>query len=300
LRVAGVGAGERVLVSDFTFIGSVAPILYQGATPIFIDSDFSWNIDPNLIEDAIKKEFPKALIIVHLYGQSCDMEPILELCDRYGVELIEDSAESLGTKYKNIHSGTFGRFGAVSFNGNKIITTSGGGALLCRSKKDYQKAKKLSTQAKENTLWYEHKEIGYNYRMSNILAAIGVGQMEILEQKIAKKREIFKSYQEEFREFDEVEFMPEIDGSFGSRWLTTLTFKKSNPFKIIEALSKENIESRPLWKPMHLQPLFRDAKVYGGSVSKRLFESGICLPSGTKLSQEDIKRVSSIVKQCLK
>ena len=300
LRVAGVGEGDRVLVSTFTFIGSVAPVLYEKATPIFIDSNFSWNIDPNLIEDAIKKESPKALIITHLYGQSCQMDSIVELCQKYGVELIEDSAESLGAKYKNQHTGTFGRFGILSFNGNKIITTSGGGALLCQNEKDYQRAKKLSTQAKESAIWYEHKEIGYNYRMSNILASIGVGQMELLEQKITKKREIFKSYQEEFGDIKEVEFMPEIEGSFGTRWLTTLSFRDSNPFRIIEALSKESIESRPLWKPMHLQPLFDGAKVYGGIVSQRLFDKGICLPSGTSLNQDDIKRVSGIVKRCLK
>ena len=299
LRLAGVTRGDKVLVSDFTFIGSVSPILYQGAEPIFIDADSSWQIDPNLIEEAIKKESPKALVVAHLYGQSTKIDKIITLCQKYGITLIEDGAESLGAKYKEKELGTFGRFGILSFNGNKIITTSGGGALLCKDENDYKRAKKLSTQAKEDKLWYEHKELGYNYRMSNILAGIGLGQMEVLDARVTKKREIFSWYKKELDGVDEVEFMPEIPDSFGTRWLTTLSVGSNNPLEIIDALSQENIESRPLWKPMHLQPLFDSAKFYGSGVGENLFKSGLCLPSGTKLEKEDIKRVSDIVKRCL-
>ena len=296
LRICGVKEGDKVLASTFTFIGSVAPILYQKAIPIFIDSDESWNIDPNLVEDAIKKEKPKALILTHLYGQSAKIEEISYLCKKYGVVLIEDAAESLGAKYKEKFTGTFGDFGIYSFNGNKIITTSGGGALVAKSKKDIDRAKKLSTQAREDTIWYEHSEYGYNYRLSNVLAAIGVGQMEVLDERIKKKREIFGWYRKFLNDLD-VEFMPEIKNSFGNRWLTTLIFNGLDPFKIIQKLSQKNIESRPLWKPMHMQPLFKDAKVYDRGVSKNLFEKGICLPSGTALNKEDVKRVANTIKE---
>lgn len=295
LRVAGIKEKDKVLASTFTFIGSVAPIIYQKAEPVFIDSDESWNIDPNLVEDAIKKEKPKALIVTHLYGQAAKIEEISNLCQKYGVVLIEDAAESLGAKYKNKHTGTFGDFGIYSFNGNKIITTSGGGALVAKDEKNIKEAKKLSTQAREPEIWYEHKEVGYNYRMSNVLAAIGVGQMEVLDDRIKKKREIFKWYREFLKDLD-VEFMPEIENSFGNRWLTTLIFNDLNPFKIIEKLAKKNIESRPLWKPMHLQPVFKDAKVYNRGVSEELFEKGICFPSGTALKKSDIEKISKIIK----
>lgn len=300
LRGAGVGFNDKVLVSDFTFVASVNPILYQGAIPILIDCDFSWNIDPNLVEDAIKKESPKALIVAHLYGQSAQIDKIAWLCQKYGVTLIEDGAESLGAKFEDKHLGTFGRFGILSFNGNKIITTSGGGALLCKDEKDYKFLKKLSTQAKEDKIWYEHKELGYNYRLSNLLAAIGLGQMEILDQKVAKKRKIFEEYKNNFEGVDEVEFMPEIKNSFGTRWLSTLTFKKIDPLTLLKSLAKENIESRLLWKPMHTQELFKDAKFYGQGVGTELFKRGLCLPSGTNLQEEEIKKISSIIKKWLK
>ncbi len=297
LRVLGIKQGDKVLASTFTFIGSVAPIIYQNAEPVFVDSDNSWNADPNLVEDAIKKEKPKAFIVTHLYGQSADIKSIAQICQRYGVVLIEDAAESLGAKFENKHTGRYGRFGIYSFNGNKIITTSGGGMLISDDERDIEYAKKLSTQAREPKLWYEHTEIGYNYRMSNILAAIGVGQMEVLDKRIARKREIFEIYKNALSDIDEIEWMPEIDGSFGNRWLTTMSLKESNPFKVIEALSKENIESRPLWKPMHLQKIFKDAKFYGTGVSEALFNSGVCLPSPTALGDKEIEDIASIIRR---
>ncbi len=297
LRICGVEEGDRVLASTFTFIGSVAPILYQKAEPVFVDCDSSWNADPNLVEEAIKREKPKAFIVTHLYGQSADIESIAEICDRYGVVLIEDAAESLGATFRGKHTGRYGRFGIYSFNGNKIITTSGGGMLVSDDSEAIEYAKKLSTQAREAEIWYEHAEIGYNYRMSNILAAIGVGQMEILDKRIARKREIFEIYKNVLSDISEIEWMPEIEGSYGNRWLTTMTLKESDPFKVIDALAKESIESRPLWKPMHLQPIFKDAKFYGDGVSRKLFDSGVCLPSPTSLSDNEIEEIASIVRR---
>ena len=297
LRLVGIEEGDKVLASTFTFIGSVAPILYQKAEPIFVDSDDSWNADPKLVEAAIAKERPKAFVLTHLYGQSAKVDEIVEICDRYGVALIEDAAESLGTTLNGRHAGTFGRFGIYSFNGNKIITTSGGGMLVSDNVAAIERAKKLATQAREPVPWYQHKELGYNYRMSNVLAAVGVGQMEVLPERIEKKRKIFEWYKEALDEAEEIEWMPEIPGSRGNRWLTTFTFKRSDPLKIIEALEAANIESRPLWKPMHLQPLFAGTKIYGGTISERLFATGICLPSGTAMTRSDVDRVTSIVRR---
>jgi len=295
LRILGIKNGDKVLASTFTFIGSVTPILFQNAEPIFIDSDESWNIDPNLVEEAAKKEEPKALIITHLYGQMAKIEDLLFLSKKYGFYLIEDAAESLGATYKEKHAGTFGDFGVYSFNGNKIITTSSGGMLVSNNKKWIKQAKFLSTQAKENYPWYEHKTYGYNYRMSNVLAAIGVAQMEVLEERIKRKREIFDIYRKELMEI--ADFMPEVENSKGNRWLTTLTFKDRNPLEIMEKLEKHNIESRPLWKPMHLQPLFKNAKSYLSGVSEKLFKKGLCLPSGTALKNEEIDKICSLIKE---
>ena len=298
LRVLGVGKNDIVLASTFTFIGSVAPILYQNATPVFIDSDESWNLSPRLLKKAIKElpKKPKALIVTHLYGQMAKIDEIVEICKENNIYLIEDAAESLGAKYKDKHSGTFGDFGIYSFNGNKIITTSGGGMLVSDNKEWIDRAKFLSTQAKEPYLHYEHKEVGYNYRLSNVLAAIGLGQMEVLDERIKKKREIFKFYKEELKDFDEIEFMPEIEESYGNRWLTTLTFKKQNPLKIIDKLNNINIESRPLWKSMHLQPLFKDSISFVDGTSEDLFKRGICLPSPTSVDFDDLKRVIEVIK----
>ncbi|WP_457592963.1 aminotransferase class V-fold PLP-dependent enzyme [Hydrogenimonas sp.] len=299
LRIGGIGPGDRVLASTFTFIGSVAPVMYQGAEPVFIDSDESWNLDPVLLEEAIEKENPKAVIVTHLYGQSAKIGEIAEICEKYGVLLIEDAAESLGATYRGRHTGTFGRFGIYSFNGNKIITTSGGGMLIGRQEKDIEEARKLSAQAREDEVWYEHTELGYNYRMSNVLAAIGVGQMEVLSERIEKKREIFEWYRESLSDIDGITWMPEIEGSFGNRWLTTLTFDSTDPMKIVAALNAHDIESRPLWKPMHLQPLFKGMKHYGGRVSEDLFARGLCLPSGTAMQRSDVERISSILRRAL-
>jgi UDP-N-acetylbacillosamine transaminase len=299
LRVLGVKADDYVLASTFTFIGSVAPILYQNAKPIFIDSDESWNLSPKLLKEFLEKwdkKMPKALIVTHLYGQMAKIDEIAEICKSYNIALIEDSAESLGASLGNQQSGTFGDFGIFSFNGNKILTTSGGGMLVGKSEELIEKAKFLSTQAKEDFLHYEHKEFGYNYRMSNVLASIGVAQMGVLNERVEKRREIFQRYFENLQ--DIVDFMPEISGSKGNRWLTTIIFRDDTDImKIIDRFSSEGIESRPLWKPMHQQPLFADSISYTDGTSEKLFRSGLCLPSGTAMTMEQVDRVSNILKE---
>ena len=301
LRVLGVGKDDYVLASSFTFIGSVNAILYQNAKPIFVDADDSWNISPVLLKQAIKEapEKPKALIITHLYGQLCKLDEIAAICKEEGIYLIEDAAESLGASYKGKQSGTFGDMAVYSFNGNKILTTSGGGMLVSHHAAWIEKAKFLSTQAKEDFLHYEHKEVGYNYRMSNVLAAIGVAQMEMLGKRVDRRREIFDLYEKELSNIKEITFMPEIENSRGNRWLTTLTLDKTNPQLLIEALALENIESRPLWKPMHMQPLFEDDKAVVDGTSQNLFERGICLPSSSSMSNADVLRVCETIKKVL-
>jgi len=301
LRVLGIKKDDYVLASSFTFIGSVNAILYQNAKPIFVDADESWNISPALLKKAIEEapKKPKALIITHLYGQVCKLDELVAICKEVGIYLIEDAAESLGASYDGKQSGTFGDMAVYSFNGNKILTTSGGGMLVSHNKEWIAKAKFLSTQAKEDFLHYEHKEVGYNYRMSNVLAAIGVAQMEVLAQRVQRRREIFELYKAELSHIKEITFMPEITKSRGNRWLTTLTLSKTNPLKVMEALEKVNIESRPLWKPMHMQPLFKQEIAVLDGTSQRLFECGICLPSGSSMSDEDVKCVCSIVKGVL-
>ena len=294
LRVLGIAQSDKVLVSSFTFIGGVSPILYQGAEPVFIDADEYWQMDVHLLEEALKKEKPKAVILAHLYGQIGKIDEIVFLCKKYGVFLIEDAAESLGATYNDKHSGTFGDIGVYSFNGNKLLTTSGGGMMVSDNEEWIEKAKFLSTQAKEPFPWYEHETYGYNYRMSNVLAAIGVGQMEMVEERIKRKREIFDLYKNELS--DIAEFMPEIEHSRGNRWLTTLLFKDKNPLKVMDKLFENQIESRPLWKPMHLQPLFKNAKSYLNGKSEEYFKKGLCLPSGTAMSDEDVRRVCGIIK----
>jgi len=299
LRVLGVGRGDDVLASTFTFIGSITPILYQNANPVFIDSDNSWNLSPVLLEEYLQKctKKPKALIVTHLYGMSADIENIALICKKYDIYLIEDAAESLGASFKEKHTGTFGDFGIYSFNGNKIITTSGGGMLVSAKKEWIEKALFYATQAKEDYSHYEHTEYGYNYRMSNVLAAIGVGQMEVIEERVKKKRTIFQWYNDALSDVDEIRFMPELEQSRGNRWLTTLTFQKSTYEDVIRALASINVESRPLWKPMHLQPLFKDSKTMIDGTSQKLFEKGLCLASSTTLTQGDVVRISTKIKE---
>jgi len=299
LRVLGIGKDDIVLASTFTFIGSVNAILYQGATPVFIDSDKSWNLSPSLLKKAIKElpKKPKALILTHLYGQLSKMDEIVAICKENDICLIEDAAESLGASYNTQQSGTFGDFGVYSFNGNKILTTSGGGMLVSDNEAWIEKAKFLSTQAKEPFLHYEHKEYGYNYRMSNVLAAIGVAQMEVLTDRVERKREIFEFYKKELADIDEISFMPEIENAYGNRWLTTLLFEKTDPLKVVKALEEVNAESRPLWKPMHMQELFRDSLSFVDGTSQKMFEQGLCLPSPTNSSSDELIRVVKVIKR---
>jgi len=295
LRVLGIGEGDKVLVSNFTFIASLAPVLYQKATPILIDADESWQMDLELLEEAMKKERPRALILTHLYGGMADMEEVVALVKKYEVHLIEDAAEALGSTFENQYSGTFGEFGIYSFNGNKLLTTGGGGVLVGKDEKLMQEARKLSAQAKEpGFAWYEHETYGYNYRLSNVLAAIGVAQMEVILDRIAKKRQIFAWYQEELQEFGA--FMPELPKVHSNRWLTTITFYDKDPLKIYDALKKEGIESRPLWKPMHMQPAFKDLTLYSKGKSEELFAKGLCLPSGTQLTKEEVQNICHFIK----
>jgi UDP-N-acetylbacillosamine transaminase len=301
LRVLGVGEGDYVLASSFTFIGSVNAIMYQGAEPIFVDSDDSWNLSPRLLEEAIAQtpRKPKALILTHLYGQMADMEAILRICRTEGITVIEDAAESLGASLRDKASGTFGDMGVFSFNGNKILTTSGGGMLVSDRAEWIEYARFLSTQAREPVAHYEHKEFGYNYRMSNVLAAIGVAQMEVLDARIERRRAIFDRYVAQLGTIEGVAFMPEIEGSRGNRWLTTLTIEGKDPAEVIATLEAANIESRPLWKPMHLQPLFKNAKAVTDGTSEGLFARGICLPSGSAMDDDQVDRIAQIVREMI-
>jgi pyridoxal phosphate-dependent aminotransferase EpsN len=358
LLLCGVGSGNEVLASTLTFAASVNPILYQKGFPTFIDSDrTSWNMDPGLLAETIEKRakqgrLPKAVILVHLYGQSADIAPILAACDRYGVPLIEDAAEALGAVYtpnaecgmrnaelrigvsnpkseirnpKSGSPGTFGRAGVFSFNGNKIITTSNGGMLVSDDEEFIRHARKLATQAREPFVHYEHTEIGYNYRMSNVLAAIGRGQLSVLSERVEARRRIFDFYRQRLGDLPGIAFMPEAPYSRSTRWLTCLTIDPveagTDREKIRLALEAENIESRPVWKPMHLQPVFAKYEIvkrkegggrreeaggsrkeggtpkYGdGSVSGELFEKGLCLPSGSSLIEPDLERIVGIIR----
>lgn len=305
LMLAGVGPGDEVLVSTLTFAASVNPIIYLGGRPVFIDSEHtSWNMDPALLaatlaHKAQQGKLPKAVVVVHLYGQSADLKPILEACNRYDVPLIEDAAEALGSSYRGRTPGTFGQMGIYSFNGNKIITTSGGGMLVSHDAALITHAKKLATQARDPGPHYQHSEIGYNYRLSNVLAGIGRGQLRVLEARVAARRHNFDYYQETLGHLPGIDFMPEAPWGRHTRWLTCLTVDP-NAFGVTSetirlALEAENIEARPVWKPMHLQPVFAGCECVGGTVAHTLFTHGLCLPSGSNLTEDDLARVVAIM-----
>lgn len=311
LKAVGVKKEDKVFCSSLTFAASCNPIIYEGGIPVFIDSEpESHNMSPVALEKAFKAyeekgEMPKAVIVVNLYGQSADMDKIMGICKKYNVSIIEDAAESLGATYKGKHSGTFGEYGIYSFNGNKIITTSGGGMLVSNNEEGIAKVRFWSTQARDKARHYEHTELGYNYRMSNIVAGIGRGQLRVLEDRIAKKKEIFETYKEAFKEIEDIEMMPVCEYGEPNYWLTTITLSENSkvkPLDIILALEKENIESRPIWKPMHIQPYYKEYDFYSHndddeiSVSEDIFNRGVCLPSDTKMSDNDIDRVIGIIK----
>ena len=310
LILLGVGEGDEVICQSFTFSASANPIAYLGATPVFVDSEVdTWNMDPVLLEEAIKDRvekigrLPKAIIPVHLYGMPGKLDEILEVANRYKIPVLEDSAEALGSEYKGRKCGTFGEYAALSFNGNKIITTSGGGALVCPNEERAKRALFYATQAREQAPHYQHEKIGYNYRMSNICAGIGRGQMFVLDEHIARRREIHDLYVKLLAGVKGVKVMCQPEGGdFNSNyWLTCITVDPEEAGFTREdvrlALDADNIESRPLWKPMHLQPVFKNAPFYGNGTSERLFEIGLCLPSGPTLTDEDVERVTKVVKQ---
>jgi pyridoxal phosphate-dependent aminotransferase EpsN len=308
LRYVGIKSGDEVLCSSFTFVATANAIGYLGAKPVFVDSDYlSWNMDPILLERELelrakKRKIPRALVLVHLYGQPADIDPIVTLCERYNIILIEDAAESLGALYRGKPTGSFGKAGIFSFNGNKIITTSGGGMIVSGDAQLIEKVKFWATQARDTAPYYQHSEIGYNYRMSNVLAAIGRGQLKVLEDRVEKKREIFSYYKKHLSELPGVDFMPTPEWAYPTHWLTCLTIDPDlsgvDRDTVMQELEKHNIESRPTWKPMHLQPLFENCDVVGGSVSEYLFRTGLCLPSGTALSAKELERIVFIIRSC--
>ena len=311
LVLLGVGAGDRVFCSSLTFAASCNPIVYQNAEPVFIDAEpESWNMSPRALERALaeaKSEGwkPAAIIVVNLYGQSADMDPILDLCDRYDVPMIEDAAESMGATYKGRASGSFGKLSIFSFNGNKIITTSGGGMLLSNDEELIRRARFLSTQAREPALHYEHKEIGYNYRMSNILAGVGRGQLQVLQERVRARRQIFATYREGL-DLPGVEWMPEPEWSYATHWLSACTIDPTlaglDSRTLLAQLGNEMIEARPVWKPMHRQPVFAHCRYFehaNESVSDRLFDTGICLPSGSNMQDDEVHRVVETIRKLI-
>ena len=303
LLAEGVGEGDIVLCPSLTFSGSVNPIRYLRANPYFIDSDYStWNMDVNLLEEAFAKTSNvKAVVVVHIYGLPADMNPIVELCSKHRVPLIEDAAESLGSYYGRVHTGTIANSGIFSFNGNKIITTSGGGMYVTKDASKAQKVRFWATQAREPALHYEHNELGYNYRMSNVLAGMGRGQLKVLSDRVKKKKYLYDSYKAQLDSMEDIGWMPENEWAQPNHWLSCITLPdRISPTKIIGLLADENIEARPTWKPMHLQPYYRGYGCMGGKVSEDLFTRGICLPSDTKMSDQDIERVVDVVRKAWK
>lgn len=300
LKAAGVGEGDIVFCPTLTFSATANPIIYQNAIPVFIDSDYeTWNMSPKALEEAFEK-YPevKAVLVVHLYGLSADMDKIMEICKKHNVAVIEDAAESLGTYYKGKHTGTFGDYGIFSFNGNKIITTSGGGMLVSNNEERIAKVRFWATQSRDQARHYQHSELGFNYRMSNVVAGIGRGQLKVLDQRVMKKNYIFEFYKRELGELDGVEFMPSIEWNEPNYWLSSIVLTgKVRPLDIFEALEAENIESRPVWKPMHMQPFFEKYDFVGTDVAEKLFENGVCLPSDTKMTDTDLERIVKIIKE---
>lgn len=309
LKCLGVGEGDVVFCSTLTFSATANPIIYQGAEPVFIDSEYSsWNMCPIALQKAFdyaveNNKMPKAVLVVNLYGQSADYDKLKAICDKYNVPIIEDAAESLGATYKGVQTGTIGEIGIYSFNGNKIITTSGGGMMVSNNEEYTKKSLFWATQSREAERHYEHKELGFNYRMSNVVAGIGRGQMKVLDERIGKKKEIYKAYKEGFKDIKDLDMMNVCDFGEPNYWLSAATIKedsKVKPLDIMLALEEENIESRPVWKPMHIQPFFKNYKFFSsfkkGSISENLFERGICLPSDTKMNTDDIKKIIEIVK----
>ena len=308
LKALDVKQGDIVFCQSLTFSATANPIIYENATPVFIDSEReTWNMDPKALEKAFEKyPNPKAVIVVYLYGVPAKIKEIKEICDKHNVPLVEDSAESLGSLYEEKHTGTFGKYGIYSFNGNKIITTSGGGMLVSENEAGIAKARFWATQAREPARHYEHKETGYNYRMSNIVAGIGRGQLKVLEKRVEQKTNIFNTYQEGFKDIEEIEFQPTLENTRPNHWLTAITLKETSkvtPTEIMDALQEENIESRPVWKPMHIQPVFEKydfIQVEPESVASDLFERGVCLPSDTKMTKEEQEKIIEIVKNLFK
>jgi dTDP-4-amino-4,6-dideoxygalactose transaminase len=299
LKAAGVGEGDIVFCPTLTFSATANPIIYQNAIPVFIDSDYeTWNMSPKALQEAFEK-YPevKAVIVVHLYGLSADMDKIMDICKKHNVAVIEDAAESLGTYYKGQHTGTFGDYGIFSFNGNKIITTSGGGMLVSNNEERIAKVRFWATQSRDQARHYQHSELGFNYRMSNVVAGIGRGQLKVLDQRVAKKNYILEFYKRELGGLEGVEFMPSNEWDEPNYWLSSIMLTgKVRPIDIFNALETENIESRPVWKPMHLQPFFEKYDFVGEGISEKLFENGVCLPSDTKMTDEDLERVVETIK----
>lgn len=309
LKAIGIKEGDIVFCSSLTFAASCNPIMYEKGEPVFIDSEpESWNMSPRALEkafiDAVKnRKMPKAVIVVHLYGQSSDMDRIKEICTFYNTPIIEDAAESLGATYKGVQTGSIGDYGIFSFNGNKIITTSGGGMLVSNSEEKIKKARFWATQARENKRYYHHIELGYNYRMSNIVAGIGRGQLRVLNKRIEQKKKIYETYKEAFKDIEDIEMMPICEYGEPNYWLSCMTINENSkikPIDIILELEKHNIESRHIWKPMHMQPYYRMFDFYShleeGSVASKIFENGICLPSDTKNSDDDMRKIINLIK----
>lgn len=312
LKLLGVGSGDLVFCSSLTFAASCNPIVYQNATPVFIDAEpESFNMSPIALEKAFKYYSekgikPKAVIVVHLYGQSSDMDRIMEICNRYEVPVIEDAAESLGATYKGVQTGTIGKFGIFSFNGNKIITTSGGGMLVSEDEAAIKKAKFWATQSRDKARHYQHSELGYNYRMSNIVAGVGRGQLRVINERIAEKKAIYKYYKKAFEDIKEIEMAPICEYGEPNYWLSIMTIddrSKIKPIDVILTLEADNIESRPIWKPLHMQPFYEESNFFshynqkGISASEDIFNRGVCLPSDTKMTEEDLIRVTSIIRK---